>query len=245
VSVQPHATWADVYDLAYERTFGELYHRLTEITIRLIAETVQPPARTVDFGAGTGRLSIPLAQKGYRVVAVDPCPEMLRRLKQKSGRENPEVAHSTMQDFQGKGSFDVALCVFTVLLYLLDEKALINAAAAAHRALKPGGILVIDIPTQAVFQGYSISDDMIDRCVSVTPKEGGLYTYKENLKVKHPDGRKSVYSDQFPIKYWPQNQVIEVLEKAGFALENDVTNCFSGTGSSYLVLRKNPPRSLN
>jgi len=49
----------------------------------LIAKKVQPPAKIVDFGAGTGRLSIPLSRKGFDVTAVEPCENMLNQLKRK------------------------------------------------------------------------------------------------------------------------------------------------------------------
>lgn len=61
MSVQPHSSWADVYDLAYQRSFGEFYNHLTDATVEMIVGRIRPPARIVDFGAGTGRLSIPLA----------------------------------------------------------------------------------------------------------------------------------------------------------------------------------------
>ena len=46
----------------------------------------------------------------------------------------------------------MALCVFTVLLYLLDEEALEQSLEAAFRALRSGGTLLIDIPSKALFR---------------------------------------------------------------------------------------------
>ena len=66
----PHSSWAEVYDLAYERSFGRLYADLSAQTIRVIMDRVPSPAKVVDFGAGTGRLSIPLSESGYDVLAV-------------------------------------------------------------------------------------------------------------------------------------------------------------------------------
>jgi len=82
MSAQPHASWADVYDLAYEHSFGEFYARLTDKTIEWVAERVRPPAAIVDFGAGAGRLSVPLAAMGFDVTAVDPCAAMLGQLEE-------------------------------------------------------------------------------------------------------------------------------------------------------------------
>ena len=73
--IGPHASWAGIYDLVYEESFGQFYEALTDTTIDQIKKTVHPPASIVDFGAGTGRLSIPLATSGYMITAVEPCRE--------------------------------------------------------------------------------------------------------------------------------------------------------------------------
>ncbi|MFQ3671227.1 MAG: class I SAM-dependent methyltransferase, partial [Verrucomicrobiia bacterium] len=98
---RPHASWAEVYDLAYERTFGGLYHGLTEATLAWITKTVPAPARIVDFGAGTGRLSLPLSRAGYRVTAVDPSAEMLAQMRGKEPQALVETACMRMEEFKG------------------------------------------------------------------------------------------------------------------------------------------------
>ena len=165
MSANPHASWAEVYDLVYEQSFGRVYAELTETTVREIEERIQPPAEIVDYGAGTGRLSVPLAATGFNVTAVEPCPEMLKQLKLKSGTDSIRCVCSKMEDFTGDGKFDVALCVFTVLVYLLDEESLKKSLRAAHNSLKPGGILFIDIPSEFLFEGYSQNNDLVELVV--------------------------------------------------------------------------------
>lgn len=236
---QPHSSWADVYDLAYEHSFGEFYNQLTEVTIQVIAERVHPPAKIVDFGAGTGRLSIPLAEQGFEVTAVDPCSGMLKQLERKSHQGTLHTVNSKMEDFTGDGSFDMALCVFTVLLYLLDENSLNKALIAAHTSLKPGGFLLIDIPSRAIFSSYSRDDHLIKRTVSVINQTGNIYSYQEDMKVKLQDGRESRYQDTFSIRYWPPELVMKALQEGvGFVLEADLTHRFSGSGSHYYIMKK-------
>ena len=55
----------------------------------------------LDFGAGTGRLSIPLAGKNFEVTAVDPCFEMLCQGAEKTGRD--EVTHCLLKDARLRG----------------------------------------------------------------------------------------------------------------------------------------------
>lgn len=238
VNRNPHSSWAEVYDLAYDRSFGEFYNSLTVATIQVITDNIRPGGRIVDFGAGTGRLSIPLADKNFEVTSVDPCDEMLCQLKQKK-REGMKLRTvcSRMQDFK-ESDFDFAICVFTVLLYLLDEESLKKALSAAHGALKPGGLLLIDIPFRTTFQNYSRKDDLIERCVSVIKENEDIYRYQEELKVKGPGGDESTYSDEFKIRYWPSEYVRNTLMTTGFDLEADLTDHFSGAGAHYWIMKK-------
>lgn len=232
VNRTPHSSWAEAYDLAYGRSFGGFYDRLTAATIQVITNRLRPGGRIVDFGAGTGRLSIPLADKNFEVTAVDPCYEMLCQLekKQRKGMKLRTIC-SKMQDFK-ENNFDLALCVFTVLLYLLDEESLKNALSAAHGALNSDGMLLIDIPSRTIFQSYSRKDDLLDRFVSVTEENDDIYHYQEKLIVREPSGSESTYSDEFKIRYWPSEYVSDILAGIGFTLEADLTDHFSGTGFS-------------
>ena len=237
MSVQPHSSWASVYDLAYHHSFGDFYTQLTDTTIAVIQERARPPASIIDFGAGTGRLSIPLSQIGYEVTAVDSCQDMLNQLRQKILQEKITTVCSRMEDYSGTRTFDVALCVFTVLLYLLDEDSLVRALRAAHSSLKAGGVLIIDIPREAIFRGYSTSDPMIERNVSVTRKgQTPLFQYREDLVVKQANGETLAFQDEFLIRYWTQSQVMKTLGEAGFVLVKNLSYEFSGAGSAYYLL---------
>ena len=78
-----HDSWAKVYDLAYQESFGSFYKGLTELTLSVIQEEISKESEVVDFGAGTGRLSCPLSDLGYQVTAVDASSEMLKELETK------------------------------------------------------------------------------------------------------------------------------------------------------------------
>ncbi len=235
---QPHSSWAEVYDIAYQRSFGDFYTRLTDATVDLITKKVLLPAKIVDFGAGTGRLSIPLSRKGFDVTAVEPCEQMLNQLKKKDVSGLVTVACSEMENFQGEMYFDAALCVFTVILYLLEETTLRRSFEAAYASLKPGGILILDIPSEAIFCGYSRSDAVFERCVTVTHNSGSIYTYREDLIIKNNDGESTRYEDEFQIRHWSSEQVIRILQDTGFSVSEDLSALFSGTGSNYYLLKR-------
>ena len=91
-----HDSWADYYDCVYKLTH-EVYQQFTDQTLRVIRQLAAPPARVVDFGAGTGRLAIPLARAGYTIAAVEASAQMCRVLRAKAaaGVEGAVINHCT------------------------------------------------------------------------------------------------------------------------------------------------------
>lgn len=237
INQQPHASWAEVYDLAYEKTFGHYYSEFTQTTLAAITKRVSCSANIVDFGAGTGRISIPLSQLGYRVTAVEPCQKMLDQLNAKKGQANIECVCKKMEDFDGGGHFDVVLCVFSVLLYILDESSLRKSFDAARRALRPGGLLLLDIPGKILFNGYTTTGQQFDRTVSIVPEAGNLYRYTDELHFESESGRGMDYHDSFLIRYWSSDQALMFLQASGFELYEELADFVNGTGAEYWMMR--------
>jgi SAM-dependent methyltransferase len=234
-----------------ERTFGEAYADFTEQTLREVTSRVAPPARIVDFGAGTGRLALPLALDGYRVTAVDPSTGMLDRLADKEramgrgdvGADRAEAkirrVVTGVERYRGSADHDFALCVFSVLGYLLDEDALVSAADGMASALRPGGLLLVDVPGRAVFEGFDVEADDVLRCVEVEPLDGApdVYHYQESGAVRGHRGEER-YSDAFRVRYWPRSVVLEALVGAGFRWVEDRSEAFEAWGADYLLLER-------
>jgi len=234
---EPHASWADVYDLAYEESFGDFYNSLTETTVEQIKDIVESPARIVDFGAGTGRLSIPLASCGYDVLAVEPSVAMLSQMHKKPGGEAIPGFTGRMQDFQTDTLFDMAICVFTVLIYLLDEESLRRSLKAAYVALRPGGYLLFDVPSREIFNSFKCNTSLIKRNVIVKPRHDDIYSYEENTTLTR-DGDQTLYTDSFKIRYWDIGKVHQFLTEIGFHSIDDLTAVFVGTGSQCFSVKK-------
>lgn len=241
VNRNPHSSWAEVYDLVYTRSFGDFYNNLTDATIQVITDRLSPGGRIVDFGAGTGRLSIPLADKKFEVTAVDPCREMLCQLEKKK-REgmNLRTTCSKMEDFK-ENNFDFALCVFTVLAYFLDEESLKKSLSAAHGALNSDGILFIDIPFEKLFKSSckKYKDDVLERLVTVTEENENICHYQEESIIRESSGNESTYSDEFKIRYWPSKYVSDIMRDIGFTLEADLMRYpFSAACAHYWIMKK-------
>jgi SAM-dependent methyltransferase len=233
----PHDSWAQFYDAVYEETFGPLYRRFTDQTVALVEETAPPPRRLLDLGAGTGRLAVPLARKGYHVHAVEPCLEMLAVLEGKAEDILIETTHSTIASFQGYGQFDLALCVFSVLSYITDEAELEQSFAAISQALAPGALILIDVPGPMLFQGIVSRTNKLHREVRIHPLSGDIFAFEEQTTLHRPEGVVS-YCEAFNIRQWKTEEVLGAAGRNGLALSADFSQDFASTGASYLLLAK-------
>jgi len=234
-----HDSWAEFYDQIYEETFDRFYGWLTTQALGTISGIVRPSSRILDFGAGTGRLAIPLAARGHRVTAVEPSGAMLTVLRRKATNAGWDIdtIETPMKGFTGDGSFDLALCVFSVIAYVLTEEDLVASFQAAASGLRPGGLFLVDVPHKGVFASNDVTTVNVERRVSVSALDGDTFTYVEDTRVKRGGVWHDVH-DLFGLRFWPVRKVRAALAKAGFKVEQDFTAAFSAAGASYWLCRK-------
>lgn len=97
----------------------------------------------VELGCGSGLLTKPLVDAGHRVVATDASPAMLDLARAHApGAE--DVRRLVLPDDPIPAA-DAIVSIGHVLSYLPDEAAIDRALVAAARALRPGGILAVDL----------------------------------------------------------------------------------------------------
>ncbi len=103
---------------------------------------LEPAPRSVlDFGCGTGWTSRFLARAGYEVLGVDIAADAIAVARELAAEEGLSRARFLAADYEGfapERPFDYVL-FYDALHHAEDERA---AVAAAHRALRPGGVMV-------------------------------------------------------------------------------------------------------
>jgi len=93
-------------------------------------------AAILDVGAGTGNYTKALAERGYRMRAVEPSQQMLEAAGEGSGIEWHQGAAEALPF--ADASFDAAYCTLA-LHHFADQR---RGLQEIHRVLKPGGALV-------------------------------------------------------------------------------------------------------
>jgi SAM-dependent methyltransferase len=104
----------------------------------------------LELGIGTGRIALPLAQRGIRVHGIDLSEAMVARLRAKPGAERVRVTIGDFATTTVEGEFSVAYLVFNTIMNLTtqDEQIACFQNAAAH--LEPGGCFVIEVGIPAL-----------------------------------------------------------------------------------------------
>jgi SAM-dependent methyltransferase len=124
-------------DVAEAYDFGR--PRYDDHAIEAIATAAGGGPRLLDLGAGTGRLSAPLLERGYDVVAVEPLDEMRAILTQKIGADRALGGHAEALALPDE-SVDGAVCG--------DAWHWFDGARAADelaRVVRPGGGVVVSV----------------------------------------------------------------------------------------------------
>lgn len=104
----------------------------------------------LDAGCGTGRAFEPLLRRGWDVVGCDVSAGMLAEAR----RKFPAVPSSTadLRELPVLGAFDLVLSLNDVVNYLTEDGELERAVGAMAANLAPGGFLLFDANTVALFQ---------------------------------------------------------------------------------------------
>ena len=139
-----HYADAALYDYEYRR-------RRADVTFYRELARRRGADRILELGAGSGRVTVPLARDGHYIVAVDRSPAMLARLRARVARLPPAVAAriaptaGDLRTFSVDGRFSLAIAAFNVLehLYTRGEVTACLQRIAAH--LAPGGAFAFDV----------------------------------------------------------------------------------------------------
>ncbi|MFE3122338.1 class I SAM-dependent methyltransferase, partial [Streptomyces hydrogenans] len=137
---------ADPTAIHPSRDLGEdAYDASGRAQANALATVIPAGARILDFGAGDGRVTLPLADLGYQVTAADSSPRMLARLTTRA--PGIDTVHTDGQDLLTKvgRKQDAALC----LAVLIHHTRATGAALVAQLrdTVKAGGLLILDWPT--------------------------------------------------------------------------------------------------
>ena len=161
--------------------------------------------RALEFGIGTGRIALPLAERGVPVAGVDNSEAMVARLRAKPGAEDIDVTIGDFATTRVEGEFSLVYLVFNTIGNLVTQDAQVACFRNAAEHLRSGGRFVIEVgvpdlqrlpPGQTIIPfradpegiGFDVYDVVTQRFSSQHYhfSEDGVQTYPVELRYVWP-----------------------------------------------------------
>jgi SAM-dependent methyltransferase len=101
--------------------------------------------RALEFAIGTGRVAIPLSERGVPVTGIELSSAMIARLREKADEATIPVVQGDMATSVAPGRFRLAYLVFNTISNLLSQDEQVECFHNAARHLEPGGRFVIEL----------------------------------------------------------------------------------------------------
>jgi SAM-dependent methyltransferase len=212
---------AQLYDLFDEKPNIEFFYHYAA-----------QPGEILDIGAGTGRIALPLAERGVRVACVEPSPAMRREFERKlaqrvdlATRVRLIAAHA--RSFDAGRTFPAAFLSGTFDHFLDDEErrsSLVNIA----RHLVPNGVLVFDVflglmkdsPLAAAGRA-TMGDREVRRFVGGRVLPDGTMETHLVFEVRRDDTPLERIVERSLVGITTRDSIHRILAETGFAVQHE------------------------
>jgi len=185
-------------------------------------------AVAVDLGAGFGLHAIPLARRGFAVVALDTCEPLLKELAARGGSLPIRSVNANLLDFRAhiEAPVDVIVCMGDTLTHLPNRSCVASLFADVAASLRPGGLFA------ATFRDYVSTPLQGDgRFILVRGDEQRVLTcYLEyadstvtvhDLLHQHEGGSWHLRVSSYPKLRLAPQWVVEQLSSLGLTVRRD------------------------
>ncbi|HSM55827.1 MAG TPA: class I SAM-dependent methyltransferase [Candidatus Sulfomarinibacteraceae bacterium] len=126
---------AGVYDEFYSDVSTEMIDRLKELV---------DDGRALELGIGTGRVALPLQERGVDVAGIDASSEMVEQLRQKPGGDQIAVHIGSFTEIPLDERFDLIYVVFNTIFALLTQEEQLQCFQSVSQRLTDDGVFLVE-----------------------------------------------------------------------------------------------------
>lgn len=169
----------------YDLTYAERRH---DVEYYVTLARACSDHKVLEYGCGNGRITLPMAQAGAAVTAVDLSRPMLeafeKRLAQmpSSVRSRVQLVHHDMRSFSTEQRYSLVIAPFNTVLHLYEPDEFLGFARRAHEHLVDGGSFVFDVSMPQAVDLCRDPDLALEAPDFVHPETGVLYAYSERFE---------------------------------------------------------------
>jgi SAM-dependent methyltransferase len=163
--------FAGVYDVVFPA--GDDAEQTAE---RLVALAGPPAPAVLELGVGSGRVAVPLARRGARVVGVDSSPELLALAAARAAREGVvvDLVEGDLRTYASPVPVDLTCCLCATLSMLATEQEQAVALALAAASTRPGGRVVVETHSPDRVRRMHAAQEQVTVRQDVAGLPGGL-----------------------------------------------------------------------
>ena len=178
--------------------------------------------RALEFAIGTGRIAIPLLERGVSVTGVELSAPMTARLRTKVSATELPVVLGDMATTKVAGKFSLVYLLWNSIANLRTQKEQVSCFSNAARHLDSGGHFVIELfvpPLRRLPPGQvAVPFEVTDRHTGVDTIDASTQETTSHHYTRQPDG--TVRHGVGHFRYiWPAECDL-MAQLAGMSLEN-------------------------
>jgi SAM-dependent methyltransferase len=241
--------WGAEAASVYDATSAEMFApAVLEPTVDVLAALAGEGA-ALEFAVGTGRVALPLSERGIPVAGIELSPDMAAVLRAKPGAPAVPVTIGDMASARVPGAYSLVYLVFNTIMNVTtqDEQVAVFANAAAH--LAPGGRFVVEVGLPAV-AGLPATE--LGRVFDVSPGHVGIDTIDDPVAQITSSHHWTLIDGQWrrssaPYRYvWPSE--LDLMGRlAGLRLEHRWAGWdkspFTAASTSQVAVYQKAPRA--
>ena len=239
----------------YNATFADFYDSiaayLSRADVQFYADEAREAARTatpgitpvLELGCGSGRVLIPTAEAGVRIVGLDLSEAMLAKCNERiralpfEVQERIRVARGSMTDFQLGQKFHLITAPFRPFQHLLTVDEQLACLRCVREHLAPRGRFVFDMfhTNPAAMHDPAWREEREDTPLTKLPdgrsfrRTARIAAFHRatqtndvelNFYITNPDGRTEKQTQLFPFRYFFRYEMEHLLARADFRIVN-------------------------
>lgn len=217
------------------QSFAEFYDGLMEdarysdrcdYLLELLKRHGHEAGITLDLACGTGSLTIELKKRGVDVYGVDASVDMLSEAMQKSLEQGFNILflNQKMQELDLYGTVDTCVCTLDSINHITDSKTLEKVFDRVGLFMNSGGLFAFDVNTVYKHKevlgnnAFVIENDRVFCAWQNTLAENNIVEIDLDF-FEEDNGVYYRHSESFAERAYSDDELREMLEKAGFTVE--------------------------